>query len=48
MGITGRLIHASASSENKTLIDMSSVANGMYYVRGQSGATLQTTKVVKQ
>lgn len=48
MDITGRLIHSSASSEDKTLIDMSSVANGMYYVQVQSGATLETMKVMKQ
>lgn len=48
MDITGRLIQTGKSSEDKTLIDMSSIANGMYYVQVQSGATVETMKVVKQ
>jgi hypothetical protein len=46
--ITGRLIHASSSSQDKTAIDISSLADGMYYVQIQSGGVVETIKVVKQ
>lgn len=48
MDITGRIVYTISGSQDKTLINMTSLANGVYYVQVQSGSTVETIKVVKQ
>ena len=48
MDVTGKLMYTSSGSQGKTSINITSLADGMYYVQIQSGSTIETLKVVKQ
>ena len=48
LDITGRLIYSGSGSQDKTVIDITSLADGMYYVLIQSANTNETIKMVKQ
>jgi hypothetical protein len=46
--VTGRLIKTVTSDNDRTNLDMSSVANGIYYVKIKSSASTEVIKIVKQ
>lgn len=48
LDLTGRLIYSVSSLNDKILINMSALSDGLYYIRIQSGDRLETMKVVKQ
>jgi len=46
--INGRLVYSGNSSNDKTTVNIASLANGIYYVQIRSGNTDEVIKVVKQ
>ena len=48
MDITGRIISTSTSSLEAVKVNLANVSNGIYYVKIQSGTSVEVVKVVKQ
>jgi hypothetical protein len=48
MDMTGRVVYSSISSNDKIVVNMSTLARGIYYVRVQSNNTIEVARVVKQ
>ena len=48
MDLTGRIVLANTSSNDKIDFNISNLANGVYYVRVQSNNSVEVIKIVKQ
>lgn len=46
--ITGRTVYTTTGNQDKILVNISPLAAGTYYIRVESGNTVETIKVVKQ
>jgi len=48
MDLTGRIVLANTTSNHKVDFNISTLANGVYYVRVQSNNSVEVIKIVKQ
>lgn len=46
--LTGRVVYSTATVTNKSKVNLSSLSNGIYYVKIQTNNSTEVVKVVKQ
>ncbi|MCW3078532.1 MAG: type sorting protein, partial [Bacteroidetes bacterium] len=46
--LTGRVVFATATTENKIIVNLSNLSNGVYFVKIQSNKAVEIVKVIKQ